>query len=71
MRGQFEGYHEVPGVKPGSDMETFVALRLNINSWRWKGVPFYIRTGKSLPVTATEVVARLQQPPDVFLKILR
>ncbi len=66
VRGQFAGYHDVPGVKPGSDTETFVALRLYIHSWRWQGVPFYIRSGKSLPVTATEVIARLRQPPAVF-----
>ena len=68
VRGQFAGYHDVPGVKPGSDTETFVALRLKIHSWRWQGVPFYIRSGKSLPITATEVVARLHQPPDIFPK---
>jgi glucose-6-phosphate 1-dehydrogenase len=53
VRGQFRGYLDEPGVKPNSQTETFVALRLEINSWRWKGVPFYIRAGKSLPVTAT------------------
>ncbi len=68
VRGQFAGYHDVPGVKPGSDTETFVALRLKIHSWRWQGVPFYIRSGKSLPITATEVVARLHQPPAIFPK---
>ena len=55
-----------PGVKPDSQTETFVALRLEINSWRWKGVPFYIRAGKNLPVTATEVIVKLRQPPAVF-----
>src|SRR5262245_60759045 len=54
VRGQFRGYRNEPGVKPGSTVETFAALRLHINSWRWKGVPFYIRAGKLLPVTATE-----------------
>ncbi len=68
VRGQFAGYHDVPGVKPDSDTETFVALRVKIQSWRWQGVPFYIRSGKSLPITATEVVARLHQPPDIFPK---
>ena len=68
VRGQFAGYHDVPGVKPGSDTETFVALRLKIHSWRWQGVPFYIRSGKSLPITATEVIAKLHQPPDIFPK---
>ena len=53
-------------MKPNSQVETYVALKVCINSWRWKDVPFYIRTGKSLPVTATEVVARLRQPPQIF-----
>jgi glucose-6-phosphate 1-dehydrogenase len=66
VRGQFAGYHDVPGVKPNSDTETFVALRLFIHSWRWQGVPFYIRSGKSLPITATEVVAKFRLPPEVF-----
>jgi glucose-6-phosphate 1-dehydrogenase len=66
VRGQFEGYLEEPGVKPNSQVETYVALKICINSWRWKDVPFYIRAGKSLPVTATEVVARLRQPPQIF-----
>jgi len=64
--GQFKGYHGEPGVKPGSTTETYAALRLHINSWRWRGVPFYIRTGKSLPLTATEVVARFHTTPPVF-----
>ncbi|MBX6360809.1 glucose-6-phosphate dehydrogenase [Pseudacidobacterium ailaaui] len=64
--GQFEGYQNEPGVKPGSKVETFAAMRLHINSWRWRDVPFFIRTGKLLPVTATEVIARLRQTPPVF-----
>src|SRR5579883_84110 len=64
--GQFEGYQNEPGVKPGSRVETFAAMRLHINSWRWRDVPFFIRTGKLLPVTATEVIARLRQTPPVF-----
>ena len=64
--GQFEGYLDEPGVKPGSRVETFVAMRLFINSWRWKGVPFFLRTGKSLATTGTQIVARLRQPPAVF-----
>ena len=64
--GQFKGYLNEPGVKPGSTIETFAALRLHINSWRWRDVPFFIRTGKSLPLTATEVVAKLRQTPPVF-----
>jgi glucose-6-phosphate 1-dehydrogenase len=66
VRGQFAGYHDVPGVKPGSTTETFVAFRLWINSWRWQGVPFFIRSGKELPITATEVVAKLKRPPAIF-----
>ncbi len=55
VRGQFDGYRDEAGVKKDSQVETYVALHLSIDSWRWKGVPFYIRAGKSLPVTATEV----------------
>jgi glucose-6-phosphate 1-dehydrogenase len=66
VRGQFAGYLQEPGVAAGSSTETFAALRLQINSWRWQGVPFFIRAGKSLPVTCTEVVARLRCPPAVF-----
>jgi len=66
VRGQFRGYRSEKGVAPGSMVETFVALRLQIDSWRWQGVPFYIRAGKRLPVTCTEVVVRLRQPPTMF-----
>ena len=66
VRGQFRGYRDEPGVSANSDVETFVALKLEINSWRWKGVPFYIRAGKCLPMTATEVLVKLRQPPAVF-----
>jgi glucose-6-phosphate 1-dehydrogenase len=66
VRGQFEGYLQEPGVKPDSRTETFVALRLMIDNWRWQGVPFYIRAGKSLAVTATEVVARMKRAPDIL-----
>jgi glucose-6-phosphate 1-dehydrogenase len=64
--GQFAGYQDEPGVKRGSNVETFVMLRLHINSWRWRDVPFYIRAGKLLPVTATEVIARFHHTPPVF-----
>ncbi len=64
--GQFEGYQDEPGVKPDSTRETFVAMKLEINSWRWKGVPFYVRAGKMLATTATEVNVRLRQPPAIF-----
>jgi len=66
VRGQFRGYRGEKGVEPNSQMETFAALRLEVNSWRWHGVPFYIRAGKFLPVTCTEVVVRLRRPPGVF-----
>jgi glucose-6-phosphate 1-dehydrogenase len=66
VRGQFEGYLNEAGVNPNSQVETYFALKVCINSWRWKDVPFYIRSGKSLPVTATEVVARLRRHPDIF-----
>lgn len=66
VRGQFRGYRSEHGVAAASTVETFVALRLEIDSWRWQGVPFYIRAGKSLPVTCTEIVARLRQPPTMF-----
>jgi glucose-6-phosphate 1-dehydrogenase len=66
VRGQFRGYRSEPGVAADSQVETFAALRLNVNSWRWQGVPFYIRAGKSLPVTCTEIFVRLRRPPKVF-----
>jgi glucose-6-phosphate 1-dehydrogenase len=69
VRGQFRGYRREAGVNPDSTVETFVALRMFINSWRWKDVPFYIRAGKSLPVTATEVVVTLRQAPAVFTPV--
>jgi glucose-6-phosphate 1-dehydrogenase len=55
VRGQYEGYLDVDGVAPGSQTETFCALRLHIDNWRWAGVPFFIRAGKAMPVTVTEV----------------
>jgi len=66
VRGQFRGYREENGVARDSQTETFAALKLEINSWRWKGVPFYIRAGKNLPVTATEVVATFHKPPSII-----
>jgi glucose-6-phosphate 1-dehydrogenase len=66
VRGQFRGYKSEKGVAPDSKTETFVALRFEINSWRWKGVPFYIRAGKCLPVTCTELLVRLRRPPRIF-----
>jgi glucose-6-phosphate 1-dehydrogenase len=66
VRGQFRGYREEKGVAANSQVETFAALRLHVDSWRWEGVPFHIRAGKSLPVTCTEVVARLRKPPSIL-----
>jgi glucose-6-phosphate 1-dehydrogenase len=67
IRGQFEGYRELDGVDPRSIAETFVALRLSVETWRWAGVPFYIRAGKRMAVTATEVLVEFKRPPrDVF-----
>jgi glucose-6-phosphate 1-dehydrogenase len=66
VRGRFRGYLDEPGVARDSRTETFAALRLDIDSWRWRDVPFYIRAGKSLPVTCTEVVVRLRRAPRVF-----
>jgi glucose-6-phosphate 1-dehydrogenase len=63
VRGQFRGYRHEPGVAAESQVETFAALRLDIDSWRWAGVPFYIRAGKCLPVTCTEVLVDLKPPP--------
>jgi glucose-6-phosphate 1-dehydrogenase len=63
VRGQFQGYRDEAGVAPDSQVETFAALRLDIDSWRWEGVPFFIRAGKCLPVTATEVMVKLKRPP--------
>jgi glucose-6-phosphate 1-dehydrogenase len=61
--GQFRGYRQEPGVAADSQMETFAALRLSIDTWRWAGVPFFIRAGKCLPVTTTEVLVALKRPP--------
>jgi glucose-6-phosphate 1-dehydrogenase len=66
VRGQFRGYRDEPGVAKDSATETFAALKLNIQSWRWKDVPFYVRAGKLLPVTCTEIVARFRKPPTLL-----
>ena len=63
VRGQYRGYRDEDGVAPDSIVETYAALRLHIDSWRWAGVPFYLRAGKCLDTTATEVVAVLKRPP--------
>ena len=64
VRGQYAGYRKVPNVAPRSDVETYCALRLFIDSWRWEGVPWYLRSGKYLPETATEVLVELKAPPQ-------
>jgi glucose-6-phosphate 1-dehydrogenase len=64
VRGQYDGYRKEPGVAKNSDVETFCALRLFIDSWRWAGVPFYLRSGKALAVTAAEVTVQLKAPPQ-------
>jgi glucose-6-phosphate 1-dehydrogenase len=64
VRGQYTGYRREPGVAKRSDVETFCALRLFIDSWRWEGVPWYLRSGKCLATTATEVIVRLKPPPQ-------
>ncbi|MGN6791271.1 MAG: glucose-6-phosphate dehydrogenase [Streptosporangiaceae bacterium] len=67
VRGQYEGYHDVDGVDSNSTVETYAAVRLALNSWRWQGVPILIRAGKCLPVSATEVYVRFRPPAsDVF-----
>jgi len=66
IRGQFQGYRSENGVAKDSQTETFAALRLEINSWRWKGVPFFIRAGKSLPMTCTEIMAKFHKPPALL-----
>ena len=70
VRGQFKGYRDEKGVAPDSQVETFAAMCLHIDSWRWQGVPFYIRSGKNLPLTTTQVVVDLKTPPvSVFDEI--
>ena len=71
VRGQYDGYQAVPGVKPGSQTETFAALRLEIDNWRWAGVPFFIRAGKALPVRATEIRVIFKRPPTLAFSSLK
>ncbi len=66
VRGQYRGYRKEKRVAPDSQVETFAAVRLEIDSWRWQGVPFYIRAGKCLPVTCAEILVRLRQPPTMY-----
>jgi glucose-6-phosphate 1-dehydrogenase len=66
VRGQFRGYRDENGVSKDSETETFAAVKLEVNSWRWKGVPFYLRAGKCLPTTCTEIVAKFRKPPTII-----
>jgi glucose-6-phosphate 1-dehydrogenase len=68
VRGQFRGYRQEPGVNPDSQMPTYAALRMYVDSWRWEGVPFYVRAGKSLATTCTEVMIEFNNPPQVVFK---
>jgi glucose-6-phosphate 1-dehydrogenase len=71
VRGQYKGYKQVPGVAPGSTVETFVAMKLHIDSWRWAGVPIYIRAGKVMPVTCMEAIVEFKRPPrETFHEIV-
>ena len=70
IRGQFRGYCDEPGVAKDSPVATYAALRLNVDSWRWSGVPFYVRAGKSLETTVTEVFVELKKPPQVVFSEL-
>jgi len=67
VRGQYDGYRQIPGVADGSTTETYAALRLEIDNWRWSGVPFFIRTGKRMPTTQTEFRAIFKRPPRLGL----
>src|SRR6202022_396190 len=66
VRGQFRGYRKEKGVAPNSQVETFAAIKLEIDSWRWQGVPFYIRAGKCLPVSSTEIIVRFRPAPTMY-----
>lgn len=68
VRGQFRGYRQEPGVAPDSYMATYAALRMYVDSWRWEGVPFYVRAGKALASTVTEVTIEFRNPPQVVFK---
>jgi glucose-6-phosphate 1-dehydrogenase len=67
IRGQFRGYRDEPGVAADSTVETYAAMKLTIDSWRWSGVPFYIRAGKAMATTATEILLRFRRPPEAVL----
>jgi glucose-6-phosphate 1-dehydrogenase len=69
VRGQYEGYHKEPGVPPNSPTETFAALRLTIDNWRWQGVPFYLLSGKAMARKVTEVIVRFRSPPHLMFPV--
>jgi len=71
VRGQYDGYRSIDGVAPDSTTETYAALRLDIESWRWAGVPFFIRTGKRLPITQTELRLVFRRPPKLGFGLMR
>ena len=72
VRGQYDGYRDIDGVAADSDTETYAALRLEVDNWRWAGVPFFIRTGKRLPVTQTELRLIFRHPPRLpFIRTAR
>ncbi len=66
VRGQYEGYLDEPGVAPDSSVETFIACRFEIDSWRWSDVPFYVRAGKAMPCNALEALVELRDPPRML-----
>lgn len=68
VRGQFRGYRDEPGVAPNSEVPTYAVLQLFVDSWRWQGVPFYVRAGKSLAASCTEVTVELKNPPQVVFR---
>ena len=63
LRGQYQGYREEPGVRPGSQTATFAAIKLHVDNWRWQGVPFYLRSGKAMSCATTQLVIQFRQPP--------
>jgi glucose-6-phosphate 1-dehydrogenase len=71
VRGQYDGYRDIHGVAADSTTETYAALRLDIDNWRWSGVPVFIRTGKRMPVTQTEMRLVFQRPPRVGFHVMR
>jgi glucose-6-phosphate 1-dehydrogenase len=70
VRGQYDGYRSIKGIQPDSQTETFAALRLEIDNWRWSGVPFFLRAGKALPVRATEIRVLFKRPPRLAITSL-